>query len=110
MRRAWGSNPYGMNIDRIEYRMIDGYASPRAVLETTHYRYSAEGCYQGVLDRFESTANGHCLRLIAARLNVRAWIILHDEPCTDFHIWNLTDGAGWFRKSRDPFNRWLDSL
>lgn len=100
--------PYVLDVDQIEWRGDQ----PVALLELTRCDSgSVTPAYlDAIVGRYEADAQGRCARFVAAKLDIKAWIVLFTEDCTHFWVYNLTDRRGWWPLDEDQYQEWLEGF
>jgi hypothetical protein len=112
--RSLGRQYYSSDIDSIEWRIIDGELKAVAIMEITrvdnHLTVSRK-YLDAILDRFFSRdLQSKTALKISEALNVKAYIILFRQDCSEFWLFNLTDKLGWYYLKRDKMEQFIKGL
>jgi hypothetical protein len=90
---------YMLDVDFIEWRNRNGEFVPVGVMEVTQVdlgRHVDDKYLDSIIQRFEARDfQARATRKVASALDTKAYIILFRQDCSEFWVYNLTDGAGW---------------
>lgn len=114
-RRTFKSSSYVMDMDQVEYRIVDGEFIPVAVIELTREDHppvrSAVALQTAVLHRIsEENIQAKALVSMAERLGVNAFLVLFVADLSEFHVYNLSTENGWWVMNRERYQYWIDGL
>lgn len=102
------------DFDQVEWRYRNKELEPVALLELTRVdgNVSLPPSYlQSILDRFEKRDwQGKLAKRAALQLGVKAWIVAFRHDLTDFWVYNLTDGRGWWTMTQGEYSAWLQRM
>lgn len=103
-----------LDVDFVEWRIINGVLMPVAVIEITRAKRGLmmdDDYLNIVLRRFEErTIQARTARYIAAALKVKAYIVLFLEDCSWFWVYNLSDKCGWYSLTPAQYEDFLKKL
>ena len=103
-----------MDIDQVEYRIVDGEFIPVAVLELTRTDEavrSAVALQTAVLHRIsEENIQAKVLVSMAEHLDVDAFLVLFVADLSEFHVYNLSTENGWWVMNPERYQYWIDGL
>jgi hypothetical protein len=103
-----------MDIDQVEWRVIDEVPTPVAMLELSRVDGNVHlppSYMKAVLDRFNKRdGQGETIRAFAKSLEVKAWIVLFRWDLTEFWVYNLTDSRGWWEMKKPKYEHWIRNL
>lgn len=114
-RHTFGNKQYVMDLDQVEYKIVDDKIIPCAVLELTRTDEAIYGdgsaLYAAVFKRIKiDGSQGKALIEMADRLGVEAYIVLFVKDLSEFHIYNLSTDVGWYRCDQDGYVRFVKFL
>ena len=113
-RRTFASSSYVMDIDQVEYRIVDDEFIPVAVIELTRTDEavrSAVALQTSVLRRIsEENIQAKVLVSMAERLGVDAFLVLFVADLSEFHVYNLSTEKGWWVMNPERYQYWIDGL
>ena len=113
-RRTFKSSSYVMDMDQVEYRIVDGEFIPVAVIELTRTDEdvrSAVALQTAVLRRIsEENIQAKVLVSMAQRLGVDAFLVLFVADLSEFHVYNLSTENGWWVMNPERYQYWIDKL
>ena len=111
-RHKFGKKRYVVDLDQVEYKIINGNIVPVAVLELTRADWSPGKSLQDtVLKRIDKQyAQGKALRELSKRIGVDAYIVLFVKDLSEFHIYNLTRDSGWHVCDQEKYSGFIDWL
>lgn len=113
-RRTFKSSSYVMDLDQVEYRIVDGEFIPVAVLELTRTDEavrSAVALQTAVLHRISvENIQAKVLVSMAKRLGVDAFLVLFVADLSEFHVYNLTTEKRWWVMNPERYQYWIDQL
>lgn len=113
-RRKLGDDFYCTDVDQLEWREIDGVLTPVAVLELTMVEGNAhvpQKYLNNILDRFLiRDGQGEMAQRLAAKLGVKAWIVLFRWDLTEFWVYDLCGTRRWYHTSPAKYKAWLEGL
>jgi hypothetical protein len=88
-----------LDVDFIEWRFINGNLVPVGVMEATRVdlgRQVNDGYLNAITQRYlERDMQARATKFVAAKLDTKAYIILFRADCSEFWVFNLSDGGAW---------------
>lgn len=103
-----------MDIDQVEWRIIDGVPTPIAIIELSRVDgnvHLPKSYMEAVLHRFNKRdGQGSMIKEIAQSLKVKAWVVLFRWDLTEFWVYNLTDSRGWWQMNQEKYEGWVRKL
>lgn len=116
--RAWrhrlGDGCYVMDIDQIEWRLVDGLPVPVAALELSRVdgnKRLPQSYLNAVTTRFQDRdGQASAITAFAAKMGVKAWVVLFRWDLTDFWVYNLTDTRGWWHMDKPRYTSWVKGM
>jgi len=100
------------DVDHIEYRFnADDSVRIVALIDTSAFRHAPAiaGHRHKTLEKKEQNGEAEVYLALAAGVNVDAYLVVHDEALTVFHVTKLDD-IDWSVKSALQYRDWLHSL
>lgn len=112
-RRTLGSGLWWLDIDSVEWRMVNDELKPVATTELTVREPwpdpMPDSYLAAILDRYEnSDLQGYHARYMAKALGVSCYIVLMEHDLSLFHVYNLSTSNGWWTMEQDVHSGWLD--
>ena len=113
-RHSFGGGCYVMDMDQVEWRLQHSDPVPVAVLELSRVDGNVklpQTYLDAVTTRFQKRdAQGSAITTFADLLKVKAWIVLFRWDLSEFWIYNLTDGRGWWCMTKPKYHSWVIGL
>ena len=118
-RRSFEAGCFVSDIDHVEWRMIDGFPTPVAILELTrlvdsddfkHVRWE-------VLDRFHENVRGEFILEMGKELGVSVFAVVFEKDLKRFWVGNLTEDLDlanredhWMQLDNSQYEKWITNL
>ena len=114
-RKALDNKCVMSDLDAVEWRYIDDQPCPIAVFELTRYdgRESPPNTYlASIVERFEHQGQGGLAKEAARLLGCEAWIVLFNNDCSRFWVYNLSNEEmnDWKPLKADRMVRWVGTV
>jgi hypothetical protein len=113
-RMGIGGGLYVMDIDQVEWRLVGDHPSPVALVELTRVDGNMkipQTYLDAIVARFTKRDGQASLLLrVAESLGINAWISLFRWDLSEFWVYNLSTGDGWWHVNKDGYVRWLEKM
>jgi hypothetical protein len=122
----WRAKPYSdwhrtlarglmmFDVDSIEWRFKGGKLVSVGVMEITRIDNGStvsDNYLAAILQRFKQRdIQGRVAFLVAEALKTKAYIVLFQEDCSQFWVYNLTDSIGWMNYCPSEMEGFLEAL
>lgn len=102
------------DVDLIEWRFINGSLKAVAVCEITRVDANitvSKNYLAAIIKRYEERdLQAKMIRKVAANLETNAYIILYQEGCREFWVYNLSQMKGWWHVTKEKYIKWLEGV
>ena len=112
-RREIAKSPYCNDIDQVEWVVNDeNWIIPVALLELTRVDSNTENpnYFSAILTRFREQGQGSFAEAMGRMLNCDAYIVAYAADLSHMHLYNLSQGRGWKKFTRDEYMQWIQGL